>query len=165
MIQEFTSKRTARKQVAALLKKGVRRGFLPPGTRNVDLGGGPYDLGSEFLKDCGVESVVLDPYNRTVEHNAVAETMGPYDSCTLANVLNVVREPEARQGILEHAKRLLRAGGRLLVDVHEGDKTGVGRQTRDGWQEHRRIRSYIPEIFAAGFKDVTVKYGMIIATT
>jgi len=166
MIQEYDSAKTARKQVGALLKKGVQRGLLKPGTVNLDLGGGPWDLGTEFLAAHGVESHVIDPYNRDDLHNeSVALFLGRRggaDTVTLSNVLNVISTQGARREALLTARSMLKPDGVILISVYEGDKSGDSCPTRDGWQEHRKLVEYGAEVAAAGFI-VELRWGIMIA--
>jgi hypothetical protein len=146
--QEYTSERTSvnvSKPPAAFAK-------IPwvSGQRNVDIGGGRYDAGSDYLKaDHGVTSKVIDPFNRPEAHNrkvAAEFAKRPADTATLTNVLNVIREPEQRQAALKAARRYVRDGGKLYVQVYPGDGSGEGRETSAGWQENRPLRSYLAEV-------------------
>jgi hypothetical protein len=158
--QTHTSQHTSRKQVAALLKRVA----WIPGTRNLDYGGGKWDLGTAHLATLGVENLVYDPYNRTPDHNsAVLERLfaHPPDSVTLANVLNVIREREIRLLILERIRTLVKPRGTVLIACYrgEGDTPGV---TRDGWQENRPLSTYLPEVREA-FPDAALAGGIIVA--
>ena len=108
--QSISSAKTSRKQVASLLKL---ESLFEDGNRNLDLGGGKFDLGTAQLKEYGVESKVMDEYNRTPEHNKkVEEWVGDgVDTVTVANVLNVIKEPEARAEVIQTAYNSLVDGG------------------------------------------------------
>ena len=70
MNQTITSASTSinSAKVPAVFKK-VRS--WAPGQINVDLGGGRYDTATEYLlREYGAHNLVLDPYNRTEEHNS-----------------------------------------------------------------------------------------------
>ena len=142
--QVISSARTSRAQVPALhralLRDGDRFGCI-----NGDIGGGKYDLATKALREVGVRNIVYDPYNRSEAHNekALAALRGGVDTVTIANVLNVIREPKARQKVVRLA---FETSLRAYFTVYEGDRSGLGRETRDGWQEHRHLASYIPEI-------------------
>ena len=66
----------------------------------IDFGGGRFDNAVEYIKDKGATLVVYDPYNRSAEHNeqvlATLEENGGADAAVNSNVLNVIKEPEAR---------------------------------------------------------------------
>ena len=77
-----------------------------PGSINLDIGGGKYDAGTQFLAEKGVENLVFDPFNRdAAENQNVFERMtaGGVDSVTCNNVLNVIAEPEQRSNVILQA--------------------------------------------------------------
>ena len=160
-----TSKRTARRIVPRLHKVAVARGLIKSKTVNLDLGGGPYSEASQFLYQHDVTNIVIDPHNRSDEHNKAGANrieLAGADTCTLANVLNVIPSWETRQQILTRAWSLLKDDGLLLVSVYEGDRTGEGRETRDGWQENRKLKTYIDEILETGlFTNVEMSWGIL----
>ena len=146
--QKISSAETSLNQVPALFKSKHFE-VQPEGHRNLDIGGGKYDLGTDHLASRGIESHVFDPYNRTPEHNAsVMERFrdNPADSVTAANVLNVIQEPEVRSAVIKGAKNNLRPGGKAYFSIYEGSKSGEGVVTPKGWQENRPAASYIPEV-------------------
>jgi len=155
--------RTSVNQVPALHK----RVEWQDGTVNLDLGGGKFDTATEWLAGRGVRNLVLDRFNRDPEHNRsvldeVSESGA--DTVTVANVLNVIRDPEMRQEVVRTAAELVRPGGTVYFSVYEGDRSGEGRVTAQGsWQENRKLRSYLPEI-AAVFPDAKVTRGYIVAS-
>jgi len=152
--QTITSARTSRKQVPALLRALVRGGVIRARSVNVDLGGGRFDDGTAFVEAAGARSVVFDPYNRGLEHNQLAVQVlldQRPETATVSNVLNVIKEPQHRASVIWLASRAKTA----YFTVYEGDRSGRSRATRDGWQEHRKLASYVPEI-AALFETVEV---------
>lgn len=146
--QMIDSAATSRPQVTALHRKIAN--LLGP--VNLDLGGGKYDISTEFLAQHGVKNLVLDPYNRSEAHNAdvlrYLEDNGGADSVTVCNVLNVINDAQARADVIQMAKTW--AKGPVYFSTYEGlgpeTGSGIGRKTRDGWQENRKTRTYIPEI-------------------
>jgi hypothetical protein len=145
--QKINSAKTSVNQIPGLFKSKVLETL--PNHRNLDIGGGKYDTGTEFLKSRGIESHVYDPFNRAAEHNEAV--MGrfkenPADSVTVANVLNVIQEPEARAAVIKQAMDALRPGGKAYFSVYEGNKSGLGTETPKGWQENRRALEYLDEI-------------------
>lgn len=155
--------KTARKQVPAVFKLVDRTFGWENGTTNLDIGGGPWDLFSEQLCKRGVENLVYDPFNRSVEHNniVIARLMTtPCDTATLSNVLCVIPSTDVRRQVLEFAKKHTRRIA--YITVYEGDRSGVGRPTRDGYQLNRRLRQYIPEVQAV-FQRVKIYRNMILA--
>ena len=166
--QEFTSAATSQSQIAKGFGILAQKKLLKPGTVNVDLGGGRYDHGTQFLEKHGVTSHVLDPYNRPPEHNEkVKETVrrgGGAHSVTVFNVLNTIKEPEIHLDVLKSAKQHLRSGGSLWVGVYPGDRSGVGRQTKaDSWQRNEPLGAYL-ETVKTVFPNARIKHGLIHAT-
>ena len=72
--------------------------------------------------------------------------MGGAHTVTLANVLNVIPTAKGRGMAVRLALLYLRPGGTIYVSVYEGDRTGKGKRTRDGWQANRRLASYVKGI-------------------
>ena len=146
--QEITSAGTSLNQVPALFKSAV---FSPaPGSRNLDIGGERYDMGTKYLKDeRKVDSAVYDPYNRSAEHNDQVlrdYEANPADTVTVANVLNVIKEKGARQDTIGKANQYLRPGGVAYFSIYEGDKSGKGRETSKGFQHNKRAQDFLAEV-------------------
>ena len=165
--QEYTSAGTSQSQVAKGFGIVAKHIGWKPDTLNVDLGGGRYDHGVKFLAAHGVESHVLDPFNRSPEHNQkVAELVkarGGADTVTLFNVLNTIKEPEIHREVLKAAQSHLRPGGRLFVSVYSGDKSGVGRQTKkDSWQRNEELKAYLKTVHSV-FPNAGIQKGVIHA--
>ena len=139
--------RTARKQVPAILRDLARSGAMRD--FNLDLGGGPWDLGSEFLLGLGCFNLILDPYARTSNHNRtgldVLDLACPdgVPTVTVGNVLNVLAEPDARRLVVRQAFEALKPGGVAFFLIHEGDRSGRGGPTRDGWQANLPTAHYL----------------------
>lgn len=168
MIQEFKSAKTsinANKVPAIFRKLPWAKAKLDCQDRfiNVDIGGGKYDTATEYLSKFGIENLIFDPYNRDFKHNlrvVMEVAVEPANTATISNVLNVIKEREKRLEILRTAKRWSRT---VFIKVHEGDKSGIGKQTKAGcWQENRRTTDYIAEVLEV-FPDVSIKNGIIVA--
>jgi hypothetical protein len=160
--QEVSSGGTS---VAILPRLFSRCSFLS-GTINADIGGGRFDKASHFLFERGVENLVYDPFNRSYEHNcAVALRVqgGQCATATLANVLNVIADPVLRDRVLAQAADAIGDDGRVFIQVFEREKTGVGCLTSKGWQENRRLESYLPEI-QRHFNAIALRDGVIVAS-
>jgi hypothetical protein len=162
--QSISSAETSIKQVPALFKNN--RFEVLPDHRNLDIGGGKYDLGTEHLRGRGIESHVYDPYNRTPEHNQTVLDRfknAPADSVTAANVLNVIPEFEARLGVIQQAYDNLQPGGKAYFSIYEGDKSGKGAATSKGYQRNAPANSYIDEISNV-FPDIKRHGNILIGT-
>tara|TARA_R110002051_G_scaffold85363_2_gene150580 strand:- start:383 stop:988 length:606 start_codon:yes stop_codon:yes gene_type:complete len=62
------------------------------------------------------------------------------------NVLNVIKEKANRKKVIEQGYNAISQGQSFYVQIYEGNKSGVGKQTPKGWQENRKLDSYIKEI-------------------
>lgn len=161
--QEITSAKTSIKQVAGLFKdKNAKFGKT-----NIDVGGGRFNLVTDYLAERGTKNMVFDPYNRGVDENTATlrylQNGGRTDTATCANVLNVIREPDARANVILEVAKCIREGGTAYFTVYEGDGSGEGRQTSSGWQNNRKTADYVSEI-GRYFDDVQRKGKLIIAT-
>ncbi len=132
-------------------------------SRNLDWGGGKYDIASTYLATkYGIVNHIYDPYNRSEEHNEYVLTRHQYDSATMSNVLNVIKNAKDRKRTVDRCLRHLKIGAKLYITVYEGDKSGVGRVTKDDcWQENRRLISYVDELKSY---NPMMQNGMIIIT-
>lgn len=167
--QAFTSENTSRNQIPALFNSSAFE--RKRGSRNLDYGGGAFDRGSEYLsQEHGVDSQVYDPFNREKEHNDFVLKgfkKEPADTATVANVLNVIAEPEARLHVIKQVHNHIKPDGKAYFTVYEGDGkekgSGNSRMTRDGWQEYRPTHSYVEEIKQV-FPDVRLSGKTIVAS-
>lgn len=146
--QEITSADTSIKQIPALFKSNVFE--KRPGQRNLDIGGGKFDLGTQHLAEHhGVESHVYDPFNRSEEHNASVLrkfARKKADSVTAANVLNVIQHPHHRKAVIQQAHDNLHPTGKAYFGIYEGNGSGKGAVTSKGWQNNRKAEGYMDEV-------------------
>lgn len=126
---------------------------------NADIGGGKWDLTTEFLAGLGVTNVIYDRFNRDPDWNekALARIEQGCHTATVSNVLNVIAEAEVRREVIE----LARYAQRAYFSVYEGDGTGVGKETRCGWQENRKLKDYLSEVQSV-FSCVGLGRGFIV---
>ena len=140
---------------------------LQPGTVGVDFGGGRFDNAVEYLRDQDVTLCVYDPYNRSSEHNReVLRTLranGGADFAINSNVLNVIKEPEARKGVLENIKKITKSGAPIYITVYEGRGDAKEGVTKSGYQLNRKTADYLEEIQEV-FPDAKRKGKLIVAT-
>jgi len=165
--QKISSANTSRKMIPALFNKSKGIKF-DEGTINLDYGGGRFDEATKHLASLGVKNLVFDPYNRSPEHNdAVIKEVqdnGGADTITCNNVLNVIQEEDIRIDIIKRIKELLKPGGKAYFTVYEGNGSGEGKETRDGYQLNRKTREYLDEFNKANcFSNVSISKGVIIA--
>lgn len=163
--QEFDSAKTSinSKKLPAV----YRMIQLQPGTVGVDFGGGRWDSAVEYLRDQDVTLCVYDPYNRSAEHNReVLRTLranGGADFAINSNVLNVIKEPEARKGVLENIKKITKSGAPIYITVYEGRGDAKEGVTKSGYQLNRKTADYLEEIQEV-FPDAKRRGKLIVAT-
>ena len=121
-----------------------------PGDVVVDFGGGKFDNAVNYLKDQDVTLLVYDPYNRSAEHNnevlKVLREHGGADAAVNSNVLNVIKEPEARNAVLQNIKKITKKGAPIYITVYEGTGKGNEGPTKSGYQLNRKTGDYMDEI-------------------
>lgn len=132
----------------------------------VDFGGGKFDNAVEYIRDKGATLCVYDPYNRSAEHNKevlrILRENGGADAAVNSNVLNVIKEPEARKNVLENIARITKPGAPIYITVYEGKGNGQEGPTKSGYQLNRKTADYLEEIQEV-FPDATRKGKLIIA--
>lgn len=135
-------------------------------TLNLDYGGGKFDNATEYLKTLGVTNLIYDKFNRTPQHNqevirAVRENGGA-DTCTLSNVLNVIKEESIRHEILVNIHKLLKSDGILYITVFEGQPGQKEGPTKSGYQLARKTSEYIDEVANVFGEDNVTRRGKLI---
>lgn len=139
---------------------------LSPNTINLDFGGGRFDNASEYLATKDVTNLIYDPYNRSSEHNKnVLDTIrknNGADTATCSNVLNVIKEENARHIVIQNIYNLLKSNGIAYFTVYEGTGKGNEGATKSGYQLNRKTVDYVDEIKEV-FSNVSRKGKLIIA--
>jgi hypothetical protein len=162
--QEYTSAATCRGN-GTRLPALFRRIPFAARTRNLDLGGGPYDVVTAHLAAQNVRNLVFDPFNRNAAHNRVVAASvkaSPCHTVTCANVLNVIREPQNRERLIAQAATALRPDGTAYFWIYAA-AGGPHATGDDTWQEGRPPKTYLPEI-SQHFTHVAVRGQMLVAT-
>ena len=170
--QSISSADTSLKQVPAILRL-IDKNCESPAlfwARHravLDYGGGRYDELTKALAERGVTNLIYDPYNRSDDHNSLVRGIlttksRQADIALCSNVLNVVRETEARREILRDIKRMTKSDGIVFFTVYEGDKSSKGHKTSKGWQANRPTKNYVREL-KREFESVQVKGKLIYA--
>jgi hypothetical protein len=158
--QTISSAKTSIPQVPALHKWAYSYGYLNPGVIVVDYGCGGFDHGMLYCQEKGCWWRGYDPYHRSpsANHDAIATLVqGDADVVLCANVLNVINNAGARAQVIRSACSGLRKMAQVaLFQTYEGDRSGTGRITSKGWQENRKVSTYVEEIKQALGKDYTV---------
>lgn len=163
--QEFTSENTSIN--SGKLPAIFKMINLEPGTINIDYGGGRFDNVAEYLTQYDVVNLVYDPYNRSKEHNQevirTVKAAGGADTATCSNVLNVIKEPEVRQNVLQNIRKLVKPNGNIYITVYEGSGKGNEGPTKSGYQLNRKTADYLEEIQQV-FPNAKRRGKLIVAT-
>lgn len=116
-------------------------GYEMRGCAVLDYGCGKYFLKSkEYAKQYKPASMMFyDPYWK---HQSLSYKT--FDIIICANVLNVLKEERDIYQCIENCINLLEIGGKIFIQIYEGDKTGIGRETKpDCWQRNEKTENYI----------------------
>lgn len=163
--QEYTSANTSIN--SAKLPAIFSMVNFKPETINLDYGGGKFDNATAALEGKGVTNLIYDPYNRSSGHNKdVIDTVrknGGADTVTCSNVLNVIKESEARKAVIKNIYSLLKNSGTAYFTVYEGTGKGNEGPTRSGYQLNKKTGDYVEEISSV-FPSVSRRGKLIIAS-
>ena len=165
MTQHYTSSNTSinKHKVPALFT--MAKANFEPDTINFDVGGGKYDTATVYLQGLNVRNLIYDKFNRSEEWNKnITDTLikcGGADTVTISNVLNVIKEWDCRHDVLQLAYAFSKPTATIYITVYEGDKSGIGKQTKaDCYQLNRATADYVGEILTV-FPYVK-RYGRLI---
>ena len=164
--QSITSAATSRKIVPHTIGWGDKHGTWKAGNTNFDIGSGKFSDMSQAMKDRGVTNLHYDPFWQTSEDNQAAidaALANSPDTVTVNNILNVIKEPDARRQVIRQAAKAVDQAGTAFFLIYESDKSGVGKDTRDGYQVNARAETYMDSI-KEFFDNVRRDGHLIIAT-
>ena len=146
--QEFDSAKTSIN--SNKLPAVYRMISFPAGSIGVDFGGGSFDNAVEYISDLGATLLVYDPYNRSAEHNKQVIKMlkdnGGADWAVNSNVLNVIKEPDARRAVLKNISKITKPNAPIYITVYEGRGDRKEGPTKAGYQLNRKTQDYLEEI-------------------
>lgn len=139
MNKKYTSKNTS------VNSKRVPKGLslLYPYGNVLDYGCGKYwKINKKYVEERGATYTPYDPYN--IDNNInLYEHKGKFDTIYCTNVLNVLSDAYEIIEIIEEIANLLKTNGIAIFTVYEGDKTGIGKETKkDCWQRNMKTKSY-----------------------
>lgn len=144
MLDPSLTAKSSRYIISQVIKKATQ--VIPPGSTVLDYGGGKYDRGTKYFEEHGIYSFVYDPYNRSPEHNAQIKSY--YDYAVCGNVLNVIQDKQTRIDVVHDIMKRVKVA---FFTVYVKDATGVGKPTRDGWQNNQPLSFYFREIQELGY--------------
>ena len=87
---------------------------------------------------------------------------GGADWAVNSNVLNVIKEPEARQSVLRNISKITKSGAPIYITVYEGRGDSKEGPTKSGYQLNRKTQDYLEEIQEV-FPDAKRKGKLIVA--
>jgi hypothetical protein len=161
------SANTSLNQVSSGLKILKKITNAETGHVNIDIGGGKYNRGTEYLRQQGIENLVYDPFNRTSAHNEAVRLyadMNRANSITILNVLNTIPDKSERMAIIDQALTWVDFGGIILISIYEKNKDGILDRTSKGFQNNQPTQFYADEISAefGDFARMEVKGNYIV---
>lgn len=165
MKQQYTSKETS----ISTVNKVYTNMYFAPGSIILDYGGGKYDKNVEYMQSKGCKVLVYDPYNRTEEHNrAVMEYVknNSIDYVVCSNVLNVIKEDSVVQEVLTDIHNIQEVNKDkcvVYIKVYEGNKSGIGKQTKKGYQRNLSTKNYL-SLVSKFLPKCIIKKGTIISS-
>ena len=156
--QEITSEKTSLKQVPAVYTHYE----FEDGSVVFDYGCGKYfsEVENYFRnKNKTIITLGYDPYNQDESTNnsrlALAATIG-IDYIVCSNVLNVIKETESIKTVISNIAELAKDNTKIIFSIYEGDKSGVGKVTKCGYQKNQKVKEYV-ELLQEFFKVNKVK--------
>lgn len=156
--QEITSEKTSLKQIPAVYTHYE----FEDGSVIFDYGCGKYfnEVENYFRnKNKTIITLGYDPYNQDESTNnsslALATTIG-IDYIVCSNVLNVIKETESIKTVISNIAELAKDNTKIIFSIYEGDKSGVGKVTKCGYQKNQKVKEYV-ELLQEFFKVNKVK--------
>ena len=164
MKQVVTSAETSRPQVS----RGIRlalEGVMPWKQVILDFGAGKYNYAMHEVEEAGHVYLGYDPYNRSEEYNryAITRAMEHCDIIVCSNVLNVLDSPHLVNGVLAQIELIATKNTQVIFTVWEGDRSGRGKYTKNGFQANQKLKFYLLYI-KAHFKVAEIHNNAIYAT-
>lgn len=161
-MQKYSSQLTSINTIPSVFKNKIIDDY----DAILDYGGGKYNTTTDFLSKKGIENLVYDPFNRTELHNLyvlnrIMELDGvPCSVC--ANVLCVIYEDNVIIDILKNLYHHTKKDGLILIQIYEGDKTGIGKETSKGYQRNQKTAEYLSLVYKVFPKTNVVRKGNLL---
>lgn len=133
----------------------------------LDIGCGKYTTHiAEKVKSLGWEYIGYDPYNQSEAQRDTARfamAICPISIATMSNVVNVIDDDQAMLDAIRMGTERA-ASHTVLVTIYEGDKTGIGRVTKqDCYQRNMKRKDYLPLLKSAGFYCMRIPNGFAVS--
>lgn len=123
------------------------RDFTPLGDV-LDYGAGKYTGHiMSYVHSMGARTYYpYDPYNQSEGVNTLAFQYGErygFDTVYCCNVLNVINCDDIIYYVCRDLLHMCKIGGRVIIQIYEGDKSGNGRETKpDCYQRNEKTVNY-----------------------
>lgn len=170
VIADIGSGKYANQNIKPLLEKGEIAEFINESSKKM-LSEKAIPALEEVLGNKEISYFPYDPFNQPAEVNEETISMvrdGNADVAVSPNVLNVIAEAEAREGVIANMANAVGTKGTAVFQIYEGDPKdrGVGKETKTAgetsWQNNQATAWYVPEI-QAYFANVTRSGNIILA--
>ena len=170
VIADIGSGKYANVNIKPLLEKGEIAEFINDSSKKM-LSEKAIPALEEVLGGKEIAYYPYDPFNQPANVNE--ETIntvrdGGADIAVSPNVLNVIAEAEAREGVIANMANAVGNTGTAVIQIYEGDPKdrGVGKETKTAgetsWQNNQPTSWYLPEV-QAYFANVKRSGNIIIA--
>lgn len=126
---------------------------LIKGSHVCDYGCGKYvsHICEHVWKYSGLTYNPYDPYNQQEIENSHTLIIGKYygfDLIFCCNVLNVIDSEYVIKNVLHEMKQMLKSTGTVIIQIYEGNKSGIGKQTKkDCYQRNWKTAQYLNLVF------------------
>ena len=152
MAQHYSSKGTSinstkAPRIVALMK---RYNLIDSNSTVFDYGAGRFPMTTQAALDVA-QYFPFDPYNLPQDVNqasvdAVFENGADVVMCS--NVLNVIDDDDAVEEVIDRCLAKVKTGGHAIFTVYEGNKSGIGRKSKeDCWQRNETLSTYAARFF------------------
>ena len=147
--QEFSSAKTSIKHIPKPAKVLIEQNELEHNSINLDIGGGKFNLMTNFFLNEGITNYIYDPFNKSEEHNRMVQEItsnGKSDSVTIFNVLNVIKEEFEQLKVLKQAENAIKEGGKVYIysDYKIKGKEPGEVKGRDSYQQYYGLKELLP---------------------
>ena len=170
VIADIGSGKYANVNIKPLLEKGEIAEFINDSSKKM-LSEKAVPALEEVLGGKEIAYFPYDPFNQPANVNE--ETIntvrdGGADIAVSPNVLNVIAEAEAREGVIINMANAVGTTGTAVIQIYEGEPKdrGVGKETKTAgetsWQNNQKTEWYMPEV-QAYFTNVKRSGNIIIA--
>lgn len=170
--QEFCSANTSvnSRKLPAIYSKIESVLSIKPGSLVFDVGGGKFNNAIEYMKKTfSADVIIYDKFNRTSEYNEKSLQLlksRKADISVISNVLNVIKEYNIKEECIQLAVENTKKNGLVIIKIYEGNKSGVGNETKKNcWQENKKTEDYM-SIFKSASRVTSINKvnGFIVLT-